>query len=47
MIIGLELILEEFSSFEDSVDELKANLSNLGLKMTWSVFSKAGQAHIA
>ena len=46
-MIGLKLIFEGFSSFEDSVDKLKASLSNLGLKMTWSVFSKAGQAHIA
>ena len=46
MIIGLKLILE-FSSLEDSVDKLKGKISNLRLKMTWSVFSKAEQAHIA
>ena len=46
VIIGLKLILE-FSSLEDSVDKLKGKISNLRLKMTWSVFSKAEQAHIA
>ena len=28
-------------------DRLKEKISNLRLKMSWSVFSKAGQAHIA